>query len=265
MQRMPDLRPHPRSATVPLMARQDIPLSGSGSPWFKFWAVRWFNSETITKMSCSERGFFIQLIAACWIFGEVTRDPWRLSQLLHVRYETTTKWLHKWSHLVVDGESGCSYLVVPKLDELQVLMRKSGADMVGEERREEENRPEETITASPSNLVEPQGGQSESKPAPPASQRLVMSPSADYFKNPDGSRPLEGFDPFAIEPFDGWTAEQIKTVADFHWTTSKLSWWRDNCQTEEFFKRNFEKMSKAVPQRSKPKTRTQEKFKQVEV
>ena len=35
-----------------------------------------------------------------------------LSILLHARYETTTKWLSKWSHLVVKAERKCSQHVV---------------------------------------------------------------------------------------------------------------------------------------------------------
>src|SRR5205814_3230210 len=114
--------------------RANAPLSGDGAPWFKFWAVRWYNSETVQKMTDAERGIFIQILVGCWIFGELPRDPWRLSKQLHTRYETTTKWLQKYgghgSRVVVDGQSGSSYLVVPKLDELQVLMEKSSADVI---------------------------------------------------------------------------------------------------------------------------------------
>jgi len=71
----------------------------------------------------------------------------------------------------------------------------------------------------------------------------------------DSSAPIRtiGFDPHTVEPFDGWTAEQIKTVAVFHWdylplfSKEKTSWWAENSKGLEFFKRNFHKMAEAVP------------------
>jgi len=62
-----------------------------------------------------------------------------------------------------------------------------------------------------------------------------------------------GFDPHTVEPFDGWTAEQIKTVATYHWdylplfSKEKTSWWAENTKGVDFFKRNFHKMAEAFP------------------
>jgi len=62
-----------------------------------------------------------------------------------------------------------------------------------------------------------------------------------------------GFDPRVVEPFDGFTAEQIKTVAVYHWdwlplfSKDKTSWWAENTKGLEFFKRNFHKMAEAFP------------------
>lgn len=71
----------------------------------------------------------------------------------------------------------------------------------------------------------------------------------------DSSAPARtvGFDPRTVEPFDGWTADQIRTVAVFHWdylplfSKEKTSWWAENSKGLEFFKRNFHKMAEAVP------------------
>lgn len=114
--------------------------SGEGLPWFKFWAARWLNSETVQKMSATHRGTFIQILCGCWVYGELTRDPWRLSRQLLTNYRTTALWLQKYSHLLVDGQSGSSYLTVPKLDELQLIKGKSTPDVAGEESRGDKSR-----------------------------------------------------------------------------------------------------------------------------
>lgn len=62
-----------------------------------------------------------------------------------------------------------------------------------------------------------------------------------------------GFDPRTVEPFDGWTSEQIRTVAVYHWdylpifSKEKASWWAENAKSVDFFKRNFHKMAEAIP------------------
>lgn len=59
-----------------------------------------------------------------------------------------------------------------------------------------------------------------------------------------------GFDPYSVEPFDGWTAVQIAEVVRYHWeylpTTEEEPFWRDKTNTEDFFKRNFSKMAEQV-------------------
>jgi hypothetical protein len=239
----------------------------------------WESSPDIRSMSMTQRGIYLSILIKCWIFGDVPRDPWQLHKLIGADYKSTVRLLEQYSHLLVCCECGASWTPVDcqcgdsnltarchnlKLKYLNKDVNSGLSLGTTEENLMEPNPTDDGAASPPSNLVEQEVGQGEPKPSQPSSGP-VMNPSADYFKNPDGSRPLEGFDPFAIEPFDGWTADQIKIVADHHWNKSKNSFWRDKCETEEFFKRNFEKMSKAVPRRSKPKTRTQEKYKQVEV
>jgi hypothetical protein len=119
------------------------PHAGDGAPWFAFWAVRWINSPDVQNMNDSERGIYIQILTHCWVFGELTRDPWKLSEQLHTRYASTTQWLRKYATLVVDGQSGSSHFAVPKLDELQDLLEKSSADAI---RRVKESKGKETKT-----------------------------------------------------------------------------------------------------------------------
>lgn len=68
-------------------------------------------------------------------------------------------------------------------------------------------------------------------------------------RTPAGKRKV-GFDPYSILPWDGWTAEQITEVVNYHWaylpTTDEEPFWRDKTNSEEFFKRNFEKMASQV-------------------
>lgn len=63
-----------------------------------------------------------------------------------------------------------------------------------------------------------------------------------------------GFDPYAIKPFDDWTAEQIKLVVTYHWEHSDNDFWREKTKSEDFFKRNFEKMANQMPADWKPPT-----------
>jgi hypothetical protein len=75
-----------------------------------------------------------------------------------------------------------------------------------------------------------------------------------------------GFDPWSVAPFDGWTAEQIKIVVDWHWGNQSDPFWRGRVRDEAFFKKHFETMSGQVPAESKkPAVRTTPKFKQEEI
>jgi hypothetical protein len=82
------------------------------------------------------------------------------------------------------------------------------------------------------------------------------SPSEDDVSVPTSSSVAEekqiGFDPFSVPPFDGWSAEQIKTVTAFHWQHSQNPWWRDHTNSADYFRRNFAKMAEQVPRNWKP-------------
>jgi len=83
-------------------------------------------------------------------------------------------------------------------------------------------------------------------PVRPNNRNPKATPNAGASGSRETPRKL-GFDPYALEPFDGWTSEQINLVSAYHWEHSDDSFWRDTCRSEEFFKRNFAKMAQALP------------------
>lgn len=110
-------------------------------PWFKFWANRWLGSETVSGMTLAEQGLYVRILCAQQVYGLLPRDPWKLSKLLGIRYEATTRWLQKYSALTADAEHTSSKFVVPKMQELQSTLKKSTPDRAGDEKRRDENSP----------------------------------------------------------------------------------------------------------------------------
>jgi hypothetical protein len=110
-------------------------------PWFKFWANRWLGSETVSGMSLAEQGLFVRILCAQRVYGPLPRDAWKLSKMLGIRYEATTRWLHKYSVLTADAEQSSTKFVVPKMEELQSILKKSTPDRAGDEKRQDENSP----------------------------------------------------------------------------------------------------------------------------
>jgi hypothetical protein len=110
-------------------------------PWFKFWATRWLGSATVSGMMLAEQGIFVRILCAQHIYGALPRDAWKLSKLLAIRYEAATRWLHKYSALTADAEGKSSEFVVPKMEILQSLRKKSTPDRAGDEKRQEEITP----------------------------------------------------------------------------------------------------------------------------
>jgi len=110
-------------------------------PWFKFWAARWLGSATVSGMTLAEQGIYLRIVCAQHIYRALPRDPWKLSKLLGIRYEATTRWLQKYSGLTADAEGKSSEFVVPKMEELQSLLKKSTPDRAGDETRRDEISP----------------------------------------------------------------------------------------------------------------------------
>jgi hypothetical protein len=110
-------------------------------PWFKFWATRWLGSATVSGMTLAEQGIYVRILCAQHIYGALPRDPWKLSRLLGIRYEAATRWLRKYSALTADAERKSSEFVVPKMEKLQSLLKKSTPDRAGDEMRQDEITP----------------------------------------------------------------------------------------------------------------------------
>ena len=83
----------------------------------------------------------MRILCALRVYGALPRDPWKLSKVLGVRYEATTRWLRKYSALTADAEQTSSKFVVPKMQELQVTLKKSTPDRAGDEKRQDEISP----------------------------------------------------------------------------------------------------------------------------
>ena len=116
-------------------------LAEYSMPWFKFWATRWLGSATVSGMTLAEQAIYIRILCAQHIYGALPRDAWQLSKLLGIRYEAATRWLRKHSALTADAEGKSGEFVVPKMEKLQSLLKKSTPDRAGDEKRQEEITP----------------------------------------------------------------------------------------------------------------------------
>lgn len=110
-------------------------------PWFKFWATRWMGSETVSGMTLAEQGVFVRILCAQHMYSALPRDGWKLCKLLGVRYEATTRWLQKYSALTADTDQDSSEFVVPKMQKLQVTLRKSTPDRAEDKKRQDKISP----------------------------------------------------------------------------------------------------------------------------
>ena len=116
-------------------------LAQYSMPWFKFWATRWLGSATVSGMTLAEQAVYIRVLCAQHMYGALPRDAWKLSKLLGVRYEATTRWLQKYSALTADTAHSSSEFVVPKMEKLQVTLKKSTPDRAGDEKRQDKISP----------------------------------------------------------------------------------------------------------------------------
>ena len=68
---------------------------------------------------------------------------------------------------------------------------------------------------------------------------------------PDKPKKL-GFDPYAIEPWDGWTADDIRLVVCYWWEHAKDTWFRDSVNTQDYFRKKFSDMAARMPKSWQP-------------
>lgn len=92
-------------------------------------------------MTLPEQAIFVRVLCGQHVYRALPRDPWKLSKLLGIRYEATTRWLRKYSALTADAEGKSSQFVVPKMEKLQKTLKKSTPDRAGDETRQDENSP----------------------------------------------------------------------------------------------------------------------------
>jgi hypothetical protein len=157
-------------------------LAEYSMPWFKFWATRWLGSATVSGMTLAEQAIYIRILCAQHIYGALPRDAWKLSKLLGIRYEAATRWLRKYSALTADAEGKSSEFVVPKMEKLQSLLKKSTPDRAGDEKRQEEITP-----YSPPTGDEGTGS--------PECQLCLGEGRVPVFKNQDGLSTPVGYRP----------------------------------------------------------------------
>jgi hypothetical protein len=77
---------------------------------------------------------------------------------------------------------------------------------------------------------------------------------------PASPRPAKklGFDPYSIEPFDDWTADEIRLVSCYWWEYAKNTWYRDNVNRPDYFREKFAKIASEMPRNwQPPKSKTQ--------
>lgn len=175
-------------------------------PWFAFFPARWLGSSAVRKMSSSERGIYIMILANLWQYHSLPRDPWELSRVLFTNYESTKKWLENWSDLIVNDESDESHFVVPHLDEIADFSEKTGA---------------------PQSLQNSTGQKKTTTQQTDRKTKRVAKPVSDS---------KEGFDPLTYA--EGITSksgveypfEDVRRVLDYHFKCVPSAYWTDPAQ-----------------------------------
>jgi len=122
-------------------------LKNRNDYWFKFYAARWWSSKDVISMSLAERGVYITLITAYYIFPEISGDLQALTKLLQIDRRTLVKWLHKFTDLAkVDPKS--KKLLLPKCNQFMDLeMANNQSDYI-ERKKERIERKEEVGAAN---------------------------------------------------------------------------------------------------------------------
>jgi hypothetical protein len=162
-----------------LVDGEEANLSEPGlKPWYKFWANRWMSSPTVNGMTLNQQAIFVRVLCGIHMYGKLPRDPWQLHKLIGTPYKATALWMQSYFHLTVDvqsnrseseaeGKSKRTQFTVPKMEELQVLSKKSSADRAGDEKRSDQRR--SYLSSAPDGAGE--------KKQPPGPKRLPPDPN----------------------------------------------------------------------------------------
>jgi len=57
----------------------------------------WLSDPDVRSMNMAQRGIFLEILLQQWVFGDVPRDPWKLSQDIKADHRTTVKFLQTYS------------------------------------------------------------------------------------------------------------------------------------------------------------------------
>jgi hypothetical protein len=57
----------------------------------------WLSDPDVRSMTMAQRGIFLEILLQQWVFGDVPRDPWKLSKDIKADYRTTVKFLQTYS------------------------------------------------------------------------------------------------------------------------------------------------------------------------
>lgn len=95
-----------------------------GYPWFPFDVVDWLTSADVRKMTCSERGVYITLLAVQWRDGKLPRDLAILSKCTALVERTLANFLTKFPHLFATCGTDVEHMTNPKLQKLALTVGK---------------------------------------------------------------------------------------------------------------------------------------------
>jgi hypothetical protein len=92
------------------MAKQDklnrIP------PFLPFLWQDWRSSQTVRRMTHSQRSIYLDILIEQWISGNVPRDAWRLAGMIQADYKSTVRLLENFSEVLVCCQCGASWTPV---------------------------------------------------------------------------------------------------------------------------------------------------------
>lgn len=154
------------------------PVNPNHLAWFPFYAAAWLGSDTVMKMTMTEVGIYINLMAICWQYGSIPWDKTLLSKHLGVDQRTVGRFMEKYEHLTSTFHDGSKNVTstlrepsmkvtLPKVQEFAETLGKNAPPKI--QRRREETRVDETN--------ETNGGRPSSD-AP----KLIVSPSVTETK-----------------------------------------------------------------------------------
>ena len=136
-----------------LSKKQKASRALGGFTWFAFDVVDWLSSLDVSRMSSSEEGFFIRLLAIQWRDGYIPNDRHLIAKATSRSKRLVSKWMSKWGHLFPICESDDDhltpnrnphdgYLRNQKLHEIAVAVAKTDPRRHAEHNTPQDSTPE---------------------------------------------------------------------------------------------------------------------------